>query len=182
MAGNWIVINPRRNIIMTYILPTASTTTLGGVKVDGTTITVNNGIISAASSGSFISPSLTGTTTVQHLTEIVTPIVGATGTVIHDFNSGSSLFYHTNVADNFTANFINVPTTNGRSYLISLVVAQAGTPYIPHAVSIEGVSQNIFWAGNSQPAGTANKKEFFSFTLLRNDNSWIITASSTTYG
>lgn len=29
-----------------YILPTASTTTLGGVKVDGTTITINNGVIS----------------------------------------------------------------------------------------------------------------------------------------
>lgn len=33
-----------------YTLPTASTTTLGGVKVDGTTITIANGFISAASS------------------------------------------------------------------------------------------------------------------------------------
>lgn len=29
-----------------YTLPTASTTTLGGVKIDGTTITINNGVIS----------------------------------------------------------------------------------------------------------------------------------------
>jgi hypothetical protein len=34
-----------------YVLPTASTTTLGGVKVDGETITILNGIISAASAG-----------------------------------------------------------------------------------------------------------------------------------
>jgi len=33
-----------------YILPTASTTTLGGVKVDGTTITINNGVISGSTS------------------------------------------------------------------------------------------------------------------------------------
>jgi hypothetical protein len=165
-----------------YILPTASTTTLGGVKVDGTTITVNNGVISAASSGSFISPSLSGTTTVQHLTEVVTSIVGATGTVVHDFNTGGSLYYHTNVADNFTANFVNMPTTDGRSYLVTLVVIQGNSAYIPHAVSIDGVSQNIFWAENVQPAGTANKKEFFSFTLLRNNASWTITASSTTFG
>ena len=34
----------------TYSLPTASTTVLGGVKIDGTTITINNGVISGASS------------------------------------------------------------------------------------------------------------------------------------
>ena len=32
-----------------YILPTASTTTLGAVKVDGSTITINNGVISGSS-------------------------------------------------------------------------------------------------------------------------------------
>jgi hypothetical protein len=166
----------------TYTLPTASTTTLGGVKVDGTTITINNGVISSASSGSFISPSLTGTTTVQHIAEIVTNITGATGTVVHDFNSASSLFYHTNVASDFTVNFTNVPTTNGRSYIVTLVLIQGNAAYIPHAVSIDGVSQNLFWSTNAQPVGAANKKEFFSFTLIRQTNSWIITASVATFG
>lgn len=36
---------------MAYTLPTASTTTLGGVKVDGTTITISDGVISAAGGG-----------------------------------------------------------------------------------------------------------------------------------
>ena len=35
----------------TYTLPTASTTTLGGVKVDGSTITIASGVISAAAGG-----------------------------------------------------------------------------------------------------------------------------------
>ena len=35
-----------------YTLPTATTTVLGGVKVDGTTITINNGIITAVGGGS----------------------------------------------------------------------------------------------------------------------------------
>jgi hypothetical protein len=35
-----------------YTLPTASTSTLGGVKVDGTTITISNGVISAVGGGS----------------------------------------------------------------------------------------------------------------------------------
>jgi hypothetical protein len=34
-----------------YILPTASTILLGGVKVDGTSITINNGVISSAGGG-----------------------------------------------------------------------------------------------------------------------------------
>jgi hypothetical protein len=167
---------------MSYTLPVASTTTLGGVKVDGDTIVINNGIISAATAGAFNSPTITGITTIQHLSEVVTPITEATGTVEHNFNTGSSIFYHTNVADNFTANFTNVPTTNDKSYFLTLIVVQGGTAYVPHAVSIEGVSQNLYWTNNDQPEGTANKTEFFTFNLLRRNNAWLITAGVTTYG
>lgn len=37
----------------TYTLPTASTSTLGGVKVDGSTITISDGVISSAGGGGF---------------------------------------------------------------------------------------------------------------------------------
>jgi hypothetical protein len=43
-----------------YTLPTASTSMLGGVKIDGTTITINSGIISAVSSGGTTLPAQTG--------------------------------------------------------------------------------------------------------------------------
>ena len=164
------------------VLPVASTTTLGGVKVDGTTITINNGVISSASSGAFINPVITGTTTIQHLSEIVTPITDATGTVDHDFSTGSSIFYHTNVQSDFTASFLNVPADNGRSYFVTLIIVQGSTPFIPHAVNINGVSQNLFWNNNQEPNGTANKTEFFGFNLIRRNDSWLITASVTTYG
>lgn len=167
----------------TYTLPTASTSVLGGVKVDGTTITINgNGVISSASSGSYISPTLTGTTTIQALSEVVTGITGATGTVVHDYATAGSIFYHTDVASNFTVNFTNMPTTNGRSYLITLIIIQGSSPYIPNLVSVDGVSQNIYWGDNVQPAGTALKREFFAFTLLRINNAWVITAGVTSFG
>lgn len=167
---------------MAYTLPVASTTTLGGVKVDGDTIVINNGIISAATAGAFNSPIITGITTIQHLSEIVTPITEATGTVEHNFNTGSSIFYHTAVQDNFTANFTNVPTINNKSYFVTLIVVQGGTAYVPHAVSIDGVSQNLYWINNDQPEGTDNKTEFFNFNILRRNNTWLITAGVTTYG
>jgi hypothetical protein len=42
-----------------YILPTASTSTLGAVKVDGSTITINNGVISGSSNYSLPTASTT---------------------------------------------------------------------------------------------------------------------------
>ena len=53
-----------------YTLPTASTETLGGVKVDGTTITIADGVISAVNTGG----SETGTTDYTQLTK--TPHIG----------------------------------------------------------------------------------------------------------
>lgn len=167
---------------MTYTLPVATTETLGGVRPDGVTITIDNGVISAITAGSFVNPTITGITTIQHLTEIVTSISNATGTVIHDFDTGGSIFYHTNVQNNFTANFTNVPLTNNRSYAVTLIIEQGGTPYIPHAVSINGVSQNLFWSTNVQPPGTANKIEFYSFTLIRRNDTWKISGAVSTYG
>lgn len=43
----------------TYTLPTASTSTLGGVKVDGSTITIADGVISASGGGGSVEPSTT---------------------------------------------------------------------------------------------------------------------------
>ena len=48
-AGTNISIN---NNTVSATIPTASTSTLGGVKIDGTTITINNGVISSSGSGS----------------------------------------------------------------------------------------------------------------------------------
>lgn len=53
-AGSHIVLSKTGNtcsisaVITPYTLPTSSTNTLGGVKVDGSTITISNGVISSA--------------------------------------------------------------------------------------------------------------------------------------
>ena len=69
-----------------YSLPTASTTVLGGVKVDGTTVTITSGVISAAApaislSGTTLSPSVvtSSLTTVGTLINlgVTNPITGS---------------------------------------------------------------------------------------------------------
>ena len=49
-SGSYNDLEDKPTIPQEYTLPTASTTVLGGVKVDGTTITIADGIISAAAS------------------------------------------------------------------------------------------------------------------------------------
>ena len=51
-SGNYEDLTNKPTIPDAYTLPTASTDTLGGVKVDGSTITIADGVISSAGSGS----------------------------------------------------------------------------------------------------------------------------------
>ena len=47
-ASQWTKIASTADVPAVYVLPTASTTTLGGVKIDGTSILINSGVISSA--------------------------------------------------------------------------------------------------------------------------------------
>ena len=50
-SGSYADLTNKPTIPLAYSLPTASTSILGGVKVDGTTITITNGVISATGGG-----------------------------------------------------------------------------------------------------------------------------------
>ena len=65
-----------------YSLPIASTTVLGGVKVDGTTITISNGIISSVNTaGASVTTSSTA------------PLIPATGDLWYDTDTGRMYVY-----------------------------------------------------------------------------------------
>jgi hypothetical protein len=112
--------------------------------------------------------------------EVLNSIVGATGVVTHNFQNGS-LYLHTTIQSNFTANFTNVPTVNNRSISIALILDQGSTAYIPNAVQIEGNSVTIKWSGGSPPSGTNNYVDLVNFTLIRSLNSWTVLGTLSTY-
>lgn len=123
-----------------------------------------------------------GTLTTQQSSEKINSKSGATGTVTHDFITGS-IWYHTGMLANFTANFTNVTTTNDRSIVCTIILAQGATPYIPNAVQIGGVAQTIKWANSSAPTtGNANTIDIVSFVLLRSNSTWTVLGSLSTYG
>jgi hypothetical protein len=106
---------------------------------------------------------------------------GATGTVDHDYSTGA-IWYHTSLADNFTANFTNVPTTASRAISIVLVLIQGATSYIPNVVQIDGTPVTINWLAGVTPAGNVNKKDIVSFTFTRIASSWTVFGSLSSFG
>lgn len=129
------------------------------------------------SSGGIVS----GLLTTQKTDEVINTKTNATGVVTHDFTSGS-IWYHSNISANFTPNFTNVPTTDNRSIVNTLVLSQGATPYIPTALQIDGVAQTIKWLGSTVPTAEAQTVNIVSFVMIRTNNTWTVLGSLSLYG
>jgi len=160
----------------------------GGIDVDGVfTVADTTGDVATTGTLAAGSTTLTGTldvsglATLQQTTEVTLALTGATGVVDHNISNGT-VFDHTSLSANFTANFTNVPTTNSRTISIALILNQGGTAYMPTAVQIDGSAQTILWQGGSAPSGTASGVDVVSFTLVRSTSgAWSVIGSGTSY-
>lgn len=157
--------------------------TYTALNFEGASVTATQQTIGGTIARIAITPTFTELMTSQQSTEVYAAKTGATGTVVHDFSTGA-IWSHASIASNFTANFTNVPTTVNRTIVLSLILLQGATPYIPTDVLIDGVGQTLNWQGGAAPAGGANKKEIVSFTLIRSaaGPAWTVLGSLTSYG
>lgn len=112
-----------------------------------------------------------GTTNIQQLVELVDYEQNATGTWIHDFNKGS-IFFHSNIASNFTTALINVPTTQNRGIVTTLVLAQGATPYFSSTLTVNGTDTTIRWPNAALPIPAPNRIECESFTIININGTW----------
>ena len=140
----------------------------GGIGVSGN-ISVGSGL------------GISGLTTLTYTSEALTTKTSATGTVNHDLSTGS-IFYHSSISNNFTANITNVPATNDRAIGVTLVLSQGGTAYMATALQIDGNAQTIKWVNNTVPSGLANKVDVVGFSLIRTGSSWTVLGQYSTYG
>jgi hypothetical protein len=147
------------------------------------TITVNANIIPAISSfyslGSVSNPF--GPSYFTQTAESFFSITNATGIVTHNWLQGS-VFYHTNVLANFTANLTNLPTANNRTYVIVLHLVQGSTPYYANALQIDGSSVAIRWLNATIPTPVGNRFEIQSLTLFRFNNTWNVAGHYASFG
>lgn len=185
-GGHWIqpITDPIGALIEEPALLSATAFEPGAVQPDGTTITIDNdGVISAViSTPSFVNSTLVGYTVSQLPSSILNTINGATGTVEHNIATAGTTFYHTNVADNFTANFTNMPTTNNRVTTITLVIDQNNPAFIASSVQINGVTQTLNWLDSIVPQGTIGGVDTMQFTLVRANNSWTVVGALSKHG
>jgi hypothetical protein len=164
-----------------FTFPNVTVTgTMTGTSVAGVLTTAAQPNITSV--GTLTDLTVSGVSSYGLTSDILLTLAGATGVVAHDVSNGG-VFYHTTPAANFTANFTNVPTTNSRVLMATLIITQGATPYISNAVQIGGVAQTIKWIGSAAPTGTASKIDIISFSLIRTGSAWIVLGqASVNYG
>ena len=96
--------------------------------------------------------------------------------------SQSSIFTHSGLSADFTANFTNVPTIDNRTISTALIIEQGATGYLPTAVQIDDVDQTILWQGAVVPVPSINASDIIRFTLLRSGGAWTVLASLIKFG
>ena len=121
-----------------------------------------------------------GTLGIHTQSRKVTALSGATGTVIHNFNLGST-WYHSSIAANFTVDLTNVPVTDNRSIPVVLWLNQGATGYYPSAININGSAATLRWLNNTIPTPGTNRMELVEFELLRTAATWYVLAQYTVY-
>jgi len=161
-----------------YTLPTASTTTLGGVRIDGTTITISSGVISANSN--FVS-SVSGTGTVSGLT--LSGTVTSTGSL----TLGGTLSVTPSNFANQTANLIFAGPASGSSaapsfrQLAAADFASGATPgqvpYVTTSGTLWGWANPVVKDGNSNIQVNNVQKGYTSVTSAGTTTT--LTAAST---
>lgn len=124
---------------------------------------------------------ISGLLTTQETTEVINAKTSAINIVVHDFLTGS-IWYHSNISGNFTPNFTNVPTTDDRSTVVTLILNQGSTTYLPTSFQINGNAQTIKWLGGTIPVSEPNRTDIISFVMIRTNNSWIVLGSLSSYG
>jgi hypothetical protein len=116
----------------------------------------------------------------QGVIEGFSSLAGATGTVAHDCSNGH-IFRHTGIVADFTANFTNLGLTDDHGTMVSLILVQGGTAYIPTAVQIDGAAQTILWQGGSAPTGTASGTDIVSFSITQSAGTRTVLGQLTSY-
>lgn len=150
------------------------TGSLGAVDPD-TAYTFNNTILFTSNT------TFQNTSTFQRVFEVLDTKTNANNVVSHNTFS-SSIFYHSNVSSNFTANFTSLPTTDNRVISLALIIDQGGTGYYANAVQIDGSAQTLRWIDNNPTlTPSTNKIDIQHFTIIRVGSSWKVLSALTTY-
>jgi len=179
-----------------YVNGYAVSTSTGGVTASGTGTTTTFVISNSTQSTGTNTGALTvsggvgvagnlvvgGITILQQAQEVMVPVNSPGVNPTLNFNQGA-VFYVTNMTSNFTATYINVPTSANYVYATTLILAQTATnAYTVANVRVNGTAQTIRWLGGSTATVTANRTDVISVTLVATGtNAYTVLASGGEY-
>lgn len=124
--------------------------------------------------------SISGTSDIQEMREVVVPTTIVSNSAACDWTAGNIYWIGSAPSANFTVALTNVPTDNNRVMTVNVFVTQGSTGYIPNALTIGGSSQTIKWPTATAPTPTsgAGRIDVYSFTLVRVSSAWTVLGSS----
>lgn len=149
--------------------PTAVFNLVDITNITATNLSVQNGIINNVA--------------LLSTAEIITAFENSTGTVNHDC-SLTSVFYHTNISNNFVVNFTNIPLRSEENYTksFSIILNQGSIARTVSGIQLEGVNTTIKWVNNLTPTGTPAAIDIITFTIIYNPVTPIVIGSLTSFG
>lgn len=124
---------------------------------------------------------VSGVTHLGTVSENATLTQSLTSVQTFDMSLGS-VFHTKALTGNIAANFVNVPTFEGRVVSSNLIVSQSASAFIVSGVQVAGVGQTILWANGVTPTGNAGKHDVFGFSLIRSGSAWTVLGQMSTYG
>ena len=155
---------------------TGTITVAGGVGVTGN-VYANAVFTNAVIANTFTA---TGLMTVQQSMENITNTGNPGTSVTYDFNNGPT-YYNSGMSSNWTANFINVPTIQNKSTLLTLIIAQGSSAYIPSTIQVDGTTYSPKWLNATSYTGNANQWDFVTFAIVNIGGTITVLGSYATY-
>jgi len=89
------------------------------------------------------------------------------GTVNYDLNNG--VVFDVVPTANWTANVSNIPSVNNRTTVVTFIITQGATAYVPNVFQISGSAQTVKWVGGGVPLGTIGKIDVVSYSIIRSN-------------
>jgi hypothetical protein len=123
-----------------------------------------------------------GTTILQQAQEVMVPVSSPGTNATLNFNSGA-IFYITGMTSNFTATFVNVPTSTNYVMATSLILVQnATTAYVMNSVNVNGTTITPRYLGGSTATVTTSRTDILSITIIATGtNAYTVLATSGEY-
>jgi hypothetical protein len=108
----------------------------------------------------------------------VVAYTSSTGIVTHNLLFGN-VFYHSSMVGNFTAAFVNAPTTSEKTFTVDLVLAHGASTFYANSISINSSAQPIKWSGAQTL--TPNNINVERLTFIRVNGSWTVLGEMRSY-